>query len=50
VNARERKRTEAERKKTLDRALDLGLQESFPGSDPVSVSEPPPNADDKDGS
>jgi hypothetical protein len=50
ANARERKHAEAERKKTFDRALDLGLEESFPGSDPVSVAQPPPNADDKDGS
>jgi hypothetical protein len=27
-------------KKALDDALDLGLQETFPGSDPVSVIQP----------
>jgi hypothetical protein len=31
----------------LDEALDLGLEESFPGSDPVSVTQPPPSAYDK---
>ncbi|MGA7433453.1 MAG: hypothetical protein WBQ24_12860 [Xanthobacteraceae bacterium] len=32
----------------LDEALDLGLEDSFPGSDPVSVTQPPPSAYDKD--
>ena len=31
----------------LDEALDLGLEDSFPGSDPVSVTQPPPSAYDK---
>jgi hypothetical protein len=31
----------------LDEALELGLEESFPGSDPVSVTQPPPSAYDK---
>ena len=30
-----------DRKKKLDDALDLGLEETFPGSDPVSVTQPP---------
>ena len=44
----ERKHAEAERKKALEEALDLGLEETFPGSDPVSVTQPPPSARDKD--
>jgi hypothetical protein len=31
----------------LDRALDRGLEESFPGSDPVNVTQPPPSKEDK---
>lgn len=38
----------AERKRTFDEALDYGLEESFPGSDPVAVTQPPPSACDKD--
>ena len=30
-----------DRKKKLDDALDVGLEETFPGSDPVSVTQPP---------
>jgi hypothetical protein len=44
---RERRRAEAERKKTLDEALDVGLEDTFPGSDPVAVTQPPPSARDK---
>lgn len=44
----ERKHREAERRKSLDDALDRGLQDSFPGSDPVAVTQPPPSARDKD--
>ncbi|MBM3528320.1 MAG: hypothetical protein FJX62_09520 [Alphaproteobacteria bacterium] len=37
---------EAERRK-LDRALEKGLEESFPGSDPVNVTQPAPSPADK---
>jgi hypothetical protein len=37
----------AQRKEKLDDALDRGLEDSFPGSDPVSVTQPPPSARDK---
>ena len=37
------KRTE---KRQLDRALEEGLEETFPGSDPVNVTQPPPSKDD----
>jgi len=51
----ETKRREKERKQAkdaklhaaLDEALDLGLEESFPGSDPVSVTQPPSSVYDK---
>ena len=46
---REAKRREqaAKRKEELDDALDQGLEDSFPGSDPVSVTQPPASARDK---
>jgi hypothetical protein len=43
----ERKHRQAERQKSLDEALECGLEDSFPGSDPVAVTQPPPSARDK---
>lgn len=43
----ERKEREKRRQKALDDALDRGLQDSFPGSDPVAVTQPPPSKRDK---
>lgn len=34
-------------KERLDRALDEGLEETFPGSDPVNVVQPPHSPKDK---
>ena len=34
-------------KEKLDEALERGLEETFPGSDPVSVIQPPPSVRDK---
>ncbi len=39
---------EKEQKERLDRALEEGLEESFPGSDPVNVTQPPRSPKDKD--
>lgn len=39
---------EKERKERLDKALEEGLEESFPGSDPVNVTQPPHSPKDKD--
>jgi hypothetical protein len=33
-------------KRRLDQALDEGLEETFPGSDPVNVTQPPPSKAD----
>jgi hypothetical protein len=41
-----RRVTERERQK-LDEALERGLEESFPGSDPVAVTQPPSSPRDK---
>jgi len=38
----------AECKKALDEALELGLEETFPCSDPVAVTQPIGSACDKD--
>ncbi len=32
---------EAKSKKALDEQLDTGLEDTFPGSDPVAVTQPP---------
>ena len=33
-------------KRKLDQALEEGLEETFPGSDPVNVTQPPPSKAD----
>jgi hypothetical protein len=41
-------RERAERcKQKLDESLDRGLEDTFPGSDPVAITQPPPSAHDK---
>ena len=48
--AAERSRqADAARRQALDEALDDGLEDTFPGSDPVSVTQPSPSACDKKG-
>jgi hypothetical protein len=37
---------EREEKRRLDDALEEGLEETFPGSDPVNVTQPPPSKAD----
>jgi hypothetical protein len=37
----------AREKRQLDQALDEGLEETFPGSDPVNVTQPPPSKADR---
>lgn len=34
-------------RKDLEKALEEGLEESFPASDPVNVTQPPPSVQDK---
>jgi hypothetical protein len=42
-----RKETEKDaEKRQLDDALEEGLEETFPGSDPVNVTQPPPSKGD----
>jgi hypothetical protein len=40
-DCKHRRELDLERKRRLDDALDLGLEGTFPGSDPVSVIQPP---------
>jgi hypothetical protein len=40
------KAAEAAEKRRLEQALDEGLEETFPGSDPVNVTQPPPSKAD----
>lgn len=37
---------EREEKRRLDDALEEGLEETFPASDPVNVTQPPPSKGD----
>jgi hypothetical protein len=41
------KQESKEEKERLDKALDEGLEESFPGSDPVNVTQPAPSKKDR---
>lgn len=36
-----------DRKKRFDKALEEGLEETFPGSDPVNVTQPARNSEEK---
>jgi hypothetical protein len=36
-----------EEKRQLDDALEEGLEETFPASDPVNVTQPPPSKGDR---
>jgi hypothetical protein len=36
-------------KRRLDQALEEGLEETFPGSDPVSITQPAPSKPDHPG-
>jgi hypothetical protein len=42
----DRKEIKDAEKRRLDDALDEGLEETFPASDPVSVTQPPPSKGD----
>ena len=43
----ERDRADATEKRRLDAALEEGLEETFPGSDPVNVTQPAPSPGDR---
>lgn len=43
----EKSHRKSEEQERLEKALEEGLEESFPGSDPVNVTQPPPSRSDK---
>ena len=43
---RQQKDAKSAEKRQLDQALEEGLEETFPGSDPVNVTQPPPSKAD----
>jgi hypothetical protein len=45
--AERRRMREEKRKEELDHSLDRGLEDTFPGSDPVALTQPPHSARDK---
>jgi hypothetical protein len=46
--AKDGRKQKSKSKEELDEELDRGLKESFPGSDPVSVTQPAPSKPPKD--
>ena len=42
-----RRERDAARKQKLDEQLEKGLEDTFPGSDPVAVTQPPHSSYDK---
>ncbi len=42
----DKKDAKSAEKRQLDQALEEGLEETFPGSDPVNVTQPPPSKAD----
>jgi len=43
----ERQRKEAIKQRRLEKSLEEGLRDSFPASDPINVTQPPPSVEDK---
>jgi hypothetical protein len=43
----QRRRAEEAERRRLERALEEGLEESFPASDPVNVTQPPHSVPDR---
>ena len=47
VDEKTKREREEARKRKLEKSLEQGLEDSFPGSDPINVTQPPPTAGDK---
>ncbi len=43
----DKRERDARQHKRLEEALERGLEETFPGSDPVAITQPPHSARDK---
>ena len=46
TRTRDKSNEKAAEKRKLDQALEEGLEETFPGSDAVNVTQPAPSRDD----
>jgi len=42
-----RKQDEAAKRQRLERSLEEGLENTFPASDPINVTQPPPTVEDQ---
>jgi hypothetical protein len=47
ISDRSRQEQEEAQKRRLERSLEQGLEDSFPASDPINVTQPPPTVGDK---
>jgi len=47
VDEKTRRAREEVRKRKLEKSLEQGLEDSFPGSDPINVTQPPQSVADK---
>jgi hypothetical protein len=47
VDEKTRREREEARKRKLEKSLEQGLEDSFPGSDPINVTQPAPSVADK---
>jgi len=47
VAQEKRQNDETDRRRRLEKSLEQGLEDSFPGSDPISVTQPPPSVHDR---
>jgi hypothetical protein len=46
-DAKKRREAEEAQKRKLEKSLEEGLEDSFPASDPINVTQPPPVRTDK---
>jgi hypothetical protein len=44
---REKRDRDEAQKRRLEESLEQGLEDSFPASDPINVTQPPPTASDR---
>ena len=47
VDDKTKRDKEEAQKRRLEKSLEQGLEDSFPGSDPINVTQPPPTRGDK---
>jgi hypothetical protein len=47
VDEKTRRERETAQQRKLEKSLEQGLEDSFPASDPINVTQPPPTVKDK---